>query len=105
MINKLELLIKRAFILLNGPPSGYTGTRKFFKAALISVFGVSYYKHVTRIRMNKNISSTGISKITNNANYAFYKVFDFLTEQLVTHFLLFAQFKLRMAQKVLLHNH
>ena len=59
-------------MLLNGLPPGYAGTRKFFKAALISMFGVTYYKHFTRIRMskimNKNISSIVISKIMNNAN-------------------------------------
>ena len=60
-------------MLLNGLPSGYTGTRKFFKAALISKFGfgVTYYKHFTKIRMNKimnkNISFIMFSKIMNNA--------------------------------------
>ena len=63
---------KRIFKLINGPLPGYTGTTKSFKAALISIFGASYYKHFTRISMNKimnkNTSSIVISKIINNAN-------------------------------------
>lgn len=61
---------KRVFILLNGPPSGYRKTRKFLKAALISMFGSSYSKHFTNVsaQFSKNIVSGVVSKIMNNSD-------------------------------------
>ena len=73
MMNKSELLIKKVFMLLNGLPPGYAGTRKFFKAALISMFGVTYNKYFTRIGMNKNISS--IRDFKNNEQCQLFTLF------------------------------
>lgn len=63
---------KRVFIQLNGPPSGYKGTRRFLKAALLSMYGSAYPSHFrnpTRSEMMKRyITSKVISKINENAS-------------------------------------
>ena len=39
-------MIKRGFIQLNGPSSGYKGIRKFLKAFLLSMYGSAYSFHI-----------------------------------------------------------
>ena len=61
----------RVFIMLNGPESGYKNIRKFLKAALIEMDGVSYFQYFKHVSANgsfKNaVTSKVVEKILNNS--------------------------------------
>lgn len=58
----------RCFIQLNGPPSGYKGTRKFLKTALLSMYGSSYPSHFRNPTRSELMKLFVTSKVINKIN-------------------------------------
>lgn len=52
-----------AFIMINGPPAGYKGNRKFLKLALCKKYGTQYYNHFKPVSKSKLMSELVTSKV------------------------------------------
>lgn len=52
-----------AYIMINGPPAGYKGNRKFLKLALCQKYGTQYYNHFKPVSKNKLMSQAVTSKV------------------------------------------
>ena len=57
---------KLTFVMINGPPPGYKGNKKFLKLALYQKYGSQYYNHFKPVSKRKVMDDIVTSKVVKN---------------------------------------